>query len=365
MTCVPLLRTLACPAAEDVSPGDRRIGRVDEPDTADVGVALNRRVGGFRRLPVVASARLPAPHRIVGAAAADEHLGVAVSVLRVDPVCSAVAGAPAVTEVADAELLVAAAEREQRALRVGGAARDDVDGAVHGVGAPQAGARAADDLDALDVVDENVLRVPEDAGEERRVDRPAVDHHLELVRAVDVQPARVDHPGAAVEAADEERVREAEGFGEIADASAVEVFARQHLHGRGGTPDRVRTPGGGGDVDVEQLFDAQLLPRGLVCCGHLALGRRLDRTTGSTRRTAGNDATGTILSRAACNVLRCNVPDVLRATCYVPRCCVRRATCTARAHRAGGIQRILSRLTQPQARGTSTWHTARSEHVAP
>ena len=74
----------------------------------------------------------------------------------------------AVAEVGDAELLVAAAERDERALGISGAADDDIDDAVHGVGAPQAGTGTADDLDALDVVDEDVLRVqkmPEKSGE--------------------------------------------------------------------------------------------------------------------------------------------------------------------------------------------------------
>ena len=55
----------------------------------------------------------------------------------------------------------------ERPLRVARVSRDDVDDAVDGVGAPERGARPANHLDAIDVAENVVLHVPEDAGEQR------------------------------------------------------------------------------------------------------------------------------------------------------------------------------------------------------
>ena len=81
--------------------------------------------------------------------------------------------------------------RQQRpaCLRIPRVARDDVDHAVDGVRAPQRRAGPADHLDAVDVGEDIVLHVPENAGEERRIDRPPVDHHEELVGDVRVEAA--------------------------------------------------------------------------------------------------------------------------------------------------------------------------------
>src|SRR5690606_33775338 len=93
-----------------------------------------------------------------------------------------------------------AAQHGQAALGGRGRARGDVDDAVDGVHAPQGAARTTDDLDALDVFQHQVLHVPEYAGEQRRIDRAAVDHHQQLVgRAVAaaVHAARADRVAIA------------------------------------------------------------------------------------------------------------------------------------------------------------------------
>ena len=104
-------------------------------------------------------------------------------------------------------------------------ARDDVDDAVDGVGAPQRRARPADDLDAIDVAEDVVLHVPEDAGEERRVDRAPVDHHQQLVGGVGVEAAWRDRPGAVVEARDVDAVGEEQRVGDRRHAGAADVVA--------------------------------------------------------------------------------------------------------------------------------------------
>jgi hypothetical protein len=76
-----------------------------------------------------------------------------------------------------ARLQAPAARREQRALRIRSRARDDVDDAVDGIRTPECGARTADHLDALDVLQHHHLLVPEDTREQRRVHGAAVDEH--------------------------------------------------------------------------------------------------------------------------------------------------------------------------------------------
>src|SRR2546427_4455567 len=59
--------------------------------------------------------------------------------------------------------------------------RDDVDDAVHRVGAPQRGPGSADDFHPVDVPEGHILHVPEDAGVERRVHGAALDEHQQLI----------------------------------------------------------------------------------------------------------------------------------------------------------------------------------------
>ena len=93
---------------------------------------------------------------------------------------------------------------DEQALRVAGALGGDVDDAVDGVGAPEGGAGAADDLDAVEVRQDVVERVPVDAGEQRRVDGAAVHEHQQLVGVELVEPAGADGPVAGVDAGDVE-----------------------------------------------------------------------------------------------------------------------------------------------------------------
>ncbi len=72
----------------------------------------------------------------------------------------------------------------------------DVDHAVDGVRAPQRGARSANDLDALDVFEKHVLDVPENAGEQRRIDTSSVREHEQLIGGGAAEAAGADFPDA-------------------------------------------------------------------------------------------------------------------------------------------------------------------------
>ena len=236
-------------------------GELSRP-SRPVYASPQRDICRVRGSPIDPAAELSSPQRILGRFSALDRLGISVAVLRVRTVRGRIADATAVSSIGDRSFLVAAADRQERALRVGSAPRDDIDDARHW--RPTGSPGTADDLDAIDVVDQEILGIPEDAREQRRVDRSAIDHHLHLVGAVDCQPAAVDDPGAAVEAAHVYSVGETQGFREISDAGAMQVIASQYLNGCSRGADRVGASRRRRDIDFEQLLDRQLLQSILI-----------------------------------------------------------------------------------------------------
>src|SRR5262249_19159858 len=98
-------------------------------------------------------------------------------VLEVHAVIGVVAELAAIADRAHAPGLGTAAAGDECSLRVAGALGDNVDHAIDGVGAPQGGAGAANDLYAFDVFQEHVALVPEHPAKGGRVQTPAVHHH--------------------------------------------------------------------------------------------------------------------------------------------------------------------------------------------
>ena len=111
-----------------------------------------------------------------------------------------------------APFLTSAAGRKQRPLRCFGGAGDDVDHAVDRIGPPEGGTWAADDLDALDVLEQGVLDVPEDAGEEVVVEGAAGHEDEELVGEAAVEAAGGDGPGVAADPRHLDAGRQAQGL---------------------------------------------------------------------------------------------------------------------------------------------------------
>src|SRR3954466_5542530 len=107
-----------------------------------------------------------------GARAGRQH-GIALAhILRVKAVVNFAAGLRAVTQVE--RLVEPRAHRRLRveSLRLLRGLGCDVDHAVHRIYAPERATRSADRLDALHVLENVILRFPEYAGKEWRVDRP-------------------------------------------------------------------------------------------------------------------------------------------------------------------------------------------------
>lgn len=227
------------------------------PAHAGVEVALQRRVVVRRGFPVAPEAQLPLPPLVEVVVRPVEH-GVAVEELPVDPVGERLVDLAAVAEAREPALLDTRAGRGVDALRVLRAPGDDVDHPVHRVGAVDRAARAADHLDAVDVLEERVLHLPVRAGEERRVDRAAVDQHEDRAREPAREAADADRPLVRVDARHLHARGEAERVRDRGDARAADVLARDHVDRRRHLRPLLGFPRDGGRLDVHELFEREV-----------------------------------------------------------------------------------------------------------
>jgi hypothetical protein len=215
-------------------------------------------VGAPSIAAVDAKSRLAEPAGVAGSSATREALVTQIGEPAEDTPRGA-AARPAIAHVGQRALFGARRDVHVGAGRVARVARDDVDDAVDGVGAPQRCAGTADDLDAIDVLEHVVDRVPEHAGEERRIDRPPVHHDKELVRRAAIEAARRHGPRAVVAARHVHAVGEGEGVGQRGHAGTADVLARDDRHGGGRRPDGFHAAARGRDVDLHQLLDREPL----------------------------------------------------------------------------------------------------------
>lgn len=144
------------------------------------------------------------------------------------------------------------------ALGLVGRVGDDIDDAIDGIGTPQGATRPADDLDAVDVVEEQILILPEDAGEEGIVHDAAVDEDQQLVGETVVEAACGDAPLAGVDVPGVDADGQAQGFGQARNPGAADLLAGEEIDGSGGLKEALLPAGGGEDLDVHQLLQAQV-----------------------------------------------------------------------------------------------------------
>ena len=101
--------------------------------------------------PVHAETATPLAPLVVGDPVREVSGGV-FKIFAIDPPEEVITGMAAVTSGPIPFILVTAARANQPALRVLGALGNDVDHAVHGIGAPKGAARPANDLDPLNIL---------------------------------------------------------------------------------------------------------------------------------------------------------------------------------------------------------------------
>ena len=278
---------------------------------AGVGVALQR-VAVAAALPVGAKAALYALDGVMRVAAVHAHLAVALPGLGIGPPVARRPGAAAVAQAGETLLLDAAADIGRGPLTVGRGSGDDVDNAVDGIRAPQRRRRAANDLDALQVRHEDVLRVPEHAREQRRIHAAAVDQHLHLVGHDAIEAAGRNRPALAVHAGHVQPRHQPQGLGDRARAAVLDLLGAEHKHRRRNLRQTLRSLGNRGHLDVQQSLQAQ---RGQVL-GQLPHGLHAQRDAGEQDEGRQGMAGAHRNLRAAC--ARPRLPRALRRVQYNP-----------------------------------------------
>src|SRR5712691_3559483 len=98
---------------------------------------------------------------------------IVVEVFCKGPVVDSLVDLSTILQRAESLLLPAAPGGHQRAQSVCGSLRDDVDDAVHGVGAPHRPPGPADYFDSVNVLQRHIYRVPIHAPEQWGIDGPA------------------------------------------------------------------------------------------------------------------------------------------------------------------------------------------------
>ena len=206
------------------------------------------------RLPVQAHTAAGAAPLVIGVSF-QRKLLLAIKPLPIGAVVEVFTDLPAEAEGGESPLLGPPAAHEQPALRVFGAFGDDVDDAVDGIGTPHARSWSADDLDALNVLQRVVHRVPEYARGERTVDGAPVHLHEQFVLKARVETAHADRPFVAVDAGHVHARHHPEKLGNLPRARAPDHLRRDDKHGCGRLGDGALLARDGRHADVHQLLD--------------------------------------------------------------------------------------------------------------
>ncbi len=150
------------------------------------------------------------------------------------------------------------AARDHHALRLARRLGDHVDHAVHRVGAPRRAARSADHLDAFDVLEHDVLRLPEHPREQRRIDGAAVHQHQHLVREHAVESARRDRVLVRVRACDVEVGRQPQRLLDGGGARALDLLGGDDVDRRRRLAERLLATRHRRHRDVGKLLEREI-----------------------------------------------------------------------------------------------------------
>ncbi len=119
-------------------------------------------------------------------------------------------------------------------------------------------ARTADNFDAVDVLNQHVLRFPISARGERGVHRAAIDQHEHRSGEAAVEPANANRVFARGDARHLNPRRQPQCFRNVGGAvETLDVFLRDHVNCSGRFPHCFRLSGDRGDLDIPELFKAQ------------------------------------------------------------------------------------------------------------
>jgi hypothetical protein len=152
-------------------------------------------------------------------------------IVSVDAIVSVVAHLATVTRAAQRLMHIAATAIEETALRLPGALAQDVDHAIHRVRAPDRRARTADHFDAIHVINEDLLDIPIDSGEQRRINRASVNHHQQLVGELGIEAARGHRPVAGINRRHLHSGDQPQRVGDRGNAGTQDIVIAQHKDG--------------------------------------------------------------------------------------------------------------------------------------
>jgi len=168
-----------------------------------------------------------------------ERPGIAREPAARDTIRPRLAQPAAVAELREPALLRSAPRADIRSRGLARRPCDDVDHPVDRVRSPEASARAPDDLDPFNVLEDEVLGVPVDPGERRGVHGAAVDQDEELVRETAVAAARADRPLVRVDRSDLDSRHLPEQIGDVPGAGTADVLRRDDGDGGRRVEDRL------------------------------------------------------------------------------------------------------------------------------
>ena len=142
------------------------------------------------KLPICPEPDMPQMPAIFPVLASQVGEMIVVKIFRENPIAGIFANSPPYCAVPSAKSPVPPPATSNATLSLGGTFSDDVDDAVHCVCAPYRRTWTANDLNPVDVLEGNVLSIPIDAGEKRRIDGPPVDQHQQFVGKLMVKASR-------------------------------------------------------------------------------------------------------------------------------------------------------------------------------
>src|SRR5207244_659064 len=95
-------------------------------------------------------------------------------------------------------------EKHHGILRLMRTLGNDVDNPVNSIGSPERRTRSPNHLNTRDILQDEVLNLPEHPRENRRIHRATIDHYKEFVRRGEIESPRRNRPAAGVETRDVE-----------------------------------------------------------------------------------------------------------------------------------------------------------------
>ena len=133
---------------------------------------------------------------------------------------------------------------------------DDVDHPVHRIGAPGGGARSADHLDALDILQHQILGLPDHPGVKGRIDTASIDHHQQLVGETIIEATSADRPLGFIQPRHVEPWHHTQQFRQPGGGGASDILGSDHINGRGGVGQLTGPFADNGDLQIGEFFQA-------------------------------------------------------------------------------------------------------------